>query len=69
MSEDLIERLTSKLFEDPQFSSFVVNQLCGLLTKDVDEKYNQMRIDFQNCTPKDVGINLYFTLDKTSKLE
>ena len=33
MSEDLIERMTSKLFEDQEFSQLVV-QLCGELTKD-----------------------------------
>ena len=69
MSEDLIERLTSKLFENPEFSQFVVFQLCGELTKEEDGVYQKMKVDFSNCTPKDVGINPYFTLDDTSKLE
>ena len=33
MSEDLIERMTSKLFEDAEFSTMVV-QLCGELTRE-----------------------------------
>ena len=69
MSEDLIERLTSKLFEDEVFSDFVVHQLCGFLTRESDEVYLKMRTDFNECIPKDVGINNYFTLDSTCKLE
>lgn len=38
MNEDLVERMTSKLFEDPAFSDMVV-QLCGELTRDQDEAY------------------------------
>ena len=68
MSEDLIERMTTKLFEDPDFSQLVV-QLCGELTKEQDEAYNRIKSDFAQCKPKDVGINPYFTLDHTSKLE
>ena len=69
MSEDLIERLTSKLFEDEVFSDFVVHQLCGFLTRESDEVYLKMRTEFKECIPKDVGINNYFTLDSTCKLE
>ena len=61
MSEDLIERLTSKLFEDEVFSDFVVHQLCGFLTRESDEVYLKMRTEFKDCIPKDVGINNYFT--------
>ena len=68
MSEDLIERMTSKLFEDAEFSQLIV-QLCGELTKEQDEAYNRIKRDFAKCKPKDVGINAYFTLDHTSKLE
>ena len=68
MSEDLIERMTSKLFESPEFSNMVV-QLCGELTRDEDQAYQSIKRDFYSCIPKDVGINPYFTLDHTSKLE
>ena len=68
MSEDLIERMTSKLFDDPDFSQLIV-QLCGELTKEQDDAYNRIKTDFAACKPKDVGINPYFTLDHTSKLE
>ena len=68
MNEDLIERMTSKLFQDTAFSKLIV-QLCGELTKEQDEQYNRIKGDFAACKPKDVGINPYFTLDHTSKLE
>ena len=45
MNEDLIERITSKLFEDPRFSELIV-QLCGELTKEQDEAYNRIKMDF-----------------------
>ena len=68
MSEDLIERMTSKLFEDAQFSALIV-QLCGELTRDKDSMYQKIKRDFLECIPRDVGINPFFTLDHTSKLE
>jgi len=68
MSEDLIERMTSKLFEDASFSEFVV-QLCGELTREQDDAYQRIKRDFASCIPKDVGINPYFTIDHTSKIE
>lgn len=68
MNEDLIERMTSKLFEEPSFSALVV-QLCGELTREQDEAYQRIKRDFHSCIPKHVGINPYFTLDHTSKLE
>ena len=68
MNEDLIERMTSKLFEDPAFSQLIVS-LCGELTRDQDQDYQRIKRDFQECIPKHVGINPYFTLDHTSKLE
>ena len=68
MREDLIERMTSKLFEKPSFSNLVI-QLCGELTRKDDEAYKKIKNEFLLCRPKDVGINNYFTLDSTSKLE
>ena len=68
MREDLIERMTSKLFEKPSFSNLVI-QLCGELTRKDDEAYKKIKSEFLLCQPKDVGINNYFTLDSTSKLE
>ena len=38
MNEDLIERMTSKLFEDASFSNLMV-QLCGELTREKDQEY------------------------------
>ena len=68
MNEDLIERMTSKLFENAEFSELVV-QLCGELTRDQDQRYQEIKRDFASCIPKDVGINPYFTLDHTSKIQ
>lgn len=68
MNEDLIERMTSKIFEDDAFAQLIVD-LCGELTREQDEAYLRIKRQFQSCIPKDVGINPYFTLDHTSKLE
>mmetsp|Transcript_24421 Transcript_24421/g.32719 ORF Transcript_24421/g.32719 Transcript_24421/m.32719 type:complete len:136 (+) Transcript_24421:2003-2410(+) len=68
MREDLIERMTSKLFERPSFSNLII-QLCGELTREDDEAYKRIKSEFIKCKPKDVGINPYFTLDHTSKIE
>ena len=68
MDQDLIERMTSKIFEDAKFSTLMV-QLCGELTKEQDLRYVQLKRDFEKVKPKDVGIGPYFTMDETSKLE
>ena len=68
MREDLIERMTSKLFEKTSFSKLII-QLCSELTKEDDLAYKRIRNNFSECIPKDFGINPYFTLDQTSKIE
>ena len=68
MREDLIERMTSKLFENDVFTNMIL-QLCGELTRKEEEKYVKIKRDFANMKPKDLGISPFFTLDDTSKLE
>jgi hypothetical protein len=68
MREDLIERLTSKIFNNPDFS-FVILQLCRETNKKKQKQYLDAVSKMKNIKPKDVGINLYFTCDETSKLE
>ena len=45
MSEDLIERMTSKIFQDTDFSRLVVS-LCGELTREQDAAYQRIKRDF-----------------------
>ena len=45
MSEDLMERMTSKIFEDRAFSE-LMTQLCGELTREEDAKYLQLKMKF-----------------------
>ena len=68
MSEDLMERMTSKIFEDRAFSE-LMTKLCGELTREEDAKYLQLKMKFAEVRPKDVGIGPYFTLDETCKIE
>lgn len=62
MREDLIERITSKLFDKPSFSNLII-ELCGELTREDDMAYRRIKNDFNRVIPKDIGINAYFTLD------
>jgi len=56
MREDLIERITTKLFEKPSFSALII-QLCGELTREDDMAYKRVKNDFDHVVPRDVGIN------------
>lgn len=42
MNEDLIERMTSKIFEDAGFADLIVD-LCGELTREQDEAYARIK--------------------------
>lgn len=68
MKEDLIERLTSMVFSDDQFSKIVLS-LCRELTKVQELKYCKRLEEISGLKPKDVGISLYLTLDNTSNME
>lgn len=68
MREDLIERLTSKIFEKHEFSSLIL-QLCRETSRGKEKQYLEAIDKLSNVKPKDVGISLYFTCDESSKLE
>lgn len=68
MREDLIERLTSKIFNNKDFS-YIILQLCRETIKDKEKKYGEAVFKLKHIKPKDCGISPYFTLDETSKLE
>ena len=68
MREDLIERLTSKIFDNEQFSSLML-QLCRETVRAKEKKYLAAVDKLGWLKPKDVGISLYFTCDESSKLE
>ena len=61
MREDLIERMTSKLFEDLGFSNFVV-MLCSKLTEEEDQLYESTKTALSYLQPKDLGLNDYFKM-------
>lgn len=68
MREDLIERLTSKIFENQDFSSLML-QLCRETVRSKEKQYLEAIEKVANVKPKDFGISLYFTCDDSSKLE
>lgn len=68
MREDLIERLTSKIFENLEFSNLIL-YLCRETVRSKEKQYSEAVEKFGQIKPKDVGISPYFTCDETSKLE
>lgn len=68
MREDLIERLTSKIFENEDFSHVVLG-LCRYQVKSKEKTYHDALAKLSKIKPKDCGISPYFTCDETSKLE
>ena len=68
MREDLIERLTSKIFDNADFSCLMLQLSCETV-RGKQKKYWAAVEKAKKLKPKDVGINLYFTCDETSKLE
>lgn len=68
MKEDLIERLTTMLFSDPQFSKIVLS-FCREITKEQEDKFCKRLAQIGEFKPKDVGISEYLTLDTSSNIE
>jgi hypothetical protein len=68
MKEDLIERLTSMVFGDDDFSN-VVLKLCAETVSDQEEKYTQRLREIEGLRPVHVGIDQYLTLDSSSNIE
>ena len=67
MTQDLIERLTSKTFEDIEFSNLIL-QMCRELTRQDEEAFSKKTEEIIKLKPKNIGISPYHTLDETSKL-
>lgn len=68
MKEDLIEKLTSMVFDDNEFSKTVL-RLCSEITYDSEVKFLKRLVKLQDMKPKHVGISPYLTLDSSSNME
>jgi len=67
MKEDLIERLTSLVFNDEQFSATVLS-LCRELSKDKEKLYLKRLEEIEGLKPIHVGISPYLTLDSSGNI-
>jgi hypothetical protein len=68
MKEDLVETLTSCLFNDETFADLMLD-LSRLTTFD-DEKVLCRRLyELKNIKPIDIGISTYLTLDESCEIE
>ena len=68
MKEDLIERLTSMVFNDTEFSK-IVFKLCKEINKESEAKLLHRISKLEGMLPKHVGISPYLTLDSSSNME
>jgi hypothetical protein len=69
MEEDLIECVTSMLFEQEDFTELIIN-LCKICTSD-DQKTLEARMAEAanvNIKPFNLEVSPYFTLDESSKI-
>jgi hypothetical protein len=66
MKEDLIERITSKIFCDESFSNLVL-RLCSVT--ETETAYLKRLEQVSNLKPRDVGISPFLTLDRTGNLQ
>jgi len=67
MKEDLIEVLTSKLFDNSPFSRLVLS-LCRETTREQELALQKRLRVLYNLKPKDIGISPYLTLDESSNI-
>jgi len=67
MKEDLIERLTSMLFNDEEFSNTVLT-LCRELTKEKERMYKYRVEEIKGIRPIHVGLSPYLTLDASGNI-
>jgi len=68
MKEDLIERITSKVFSNLDFSNLVVS-ICRQMNLAHEQSYLKRLEEVRGIKPRDVGISPFLTLDKTGNLE
>ena len=68
MKEDLIEKLTSMVFNDSEFSKIVFS-LCKEINRESEAKLLNRLSKLEGMKPKHVGISPYLTLDSSSNME
>ena len=68
MKEDLIERLTSMVFQEPCLSQIVL-RLFQEITAEQNAKYLQRLNELEGLKPANVGLSSYLTLDGDSNIE
>lgn len=70
MKEDLIETLTSLLFEYSQGGLHkLLMAFSRVATREQEEEFRDQMNTFRDIVPTEIGIGKYFTLDKSSKIE
>ena len=67
MKEDLIETLTSLVFEGKMNN--LILAFARASTRDVENEFRKKLDELKKVTPTLLGISQFFTLDKTSKIE
>lgn len=68
MRQDLIERITSKVFSCESFSNSVLS-LCAVTNREVSAAYAKRLEQVKNLKPANVGISPFLTLDSSGNLE
>ena len=68
MKEDLIEKLTSMVFNDAEFSRIVL-RLCTEINKESEIKLLHRLKKLVGLKPKHVGISPYLVLDSSGNIE
>ena len=68
MKEDLIERITSKIFDNLEFSNLLVS-IYRQVNAANEVKYLKRLEELKGIKPKDVGISPFLRLDRTGNLE
>ena len=68
MREDIIEKLTSQVFNDSEFSNLVF-QICREVTRSSEETLSNRLDELVGILPKHVYVSPYLTLDKYGCLE
>lgn len=68
MKEDIIERVTSKVFGKPSFSKLIMS-LYQITSKKQETVYVKRKLELVSLKPRDVGISPYLMLDKFGNLQ
>jgi hypothetical protein len=68
MKEDLVETLTSTLFNDDIFSDLLLD-MSRLTTFDEEKTFCRRLYELRNIKPIDIGISTYLTLDESCEIE